>query len=391
MGQLIYYCAGADQNCLPSTHIPALLLNTLDHGANEKKIERAKQMCRIAKPKNLILDSSGYQIMKGEEKGKRMTFEANLPMKNTGKVLNISTEHVMRVAVIHQPQIVIGLDFPIQKVEGEAAQEFEFYKKLAFNIEWAHASFEWRNALVPQSQYFQPIQCYTLAHLDIFFDAIKRVELNGISMPIRTLKPYQLVLFLVGLYQRGITKVHLLGASNFATIAICAYAARCMFEWVSLDSTSWRFAADKVEFIKPRDLGRTKVKTGIDVAGYLPNDCPCPNCQGRNFSKIQALTPRKDKVDLLRRHNWWAINNVIAEVWAASADLFSLERFLKKRCKKSIQADELIRILTLVDCLKDGDIETLRFLLAPNPKTRKQSRRSRKQTITEFTALEVNQ
>jgi tRNA-guanine family transglycosylase len=391
MGQMIYYCAGADSNCLPTANVPAMLLNTLDHGANDKKIERAKQMRRIAKPKHVILDSSGYQILKAEEKVKKITFDADRDMKNTGTALNISPEHVMRVAAIHRPQIVIGLDFPIRKVEGEAAQEFEFHRKMAYNTDWAYASFEWRNALAPQSQYFQPIQCYTPEHLDIFFDAIKGVEFDGISMPIRTLKPYQLVFFLIGFYRRGITKIHLLGTSNFATIAICAYAARSMFEWVSLDSTSWRFAADKAEFIRPHDLARKKVKPGINVSDGPDNNCSCPNCHGRNFVEIQALAPRKDKVDMLRRHNWWALNNAIGEVWAASADLFKLEQFLKERCKKPADANELIRILSLVDYLKDCNIETLRFLLAPNPKHRNPARGTRKPTKPELAASEINQ
>jgi queuine/archaeosine tRNA-ribosyltransferase len=165
-----------------------MLLNTLDHGANDKKIERANQMCRIAKPKHVILDSSGYQILKAEEKGKKMTFDADLDMKNTGTALNISPEHVMRVAAIHRPQIVVGLDFPIRKVKGEAAQEFEFHRKLAYNIKWARESFAWRNAIAPRSEYFQPIQCFTLEHLDIFLDAsVRGVAFDGISMPIRTL------------------------------------------------------------------------------------------------------------------------------------------------------------------------------------------------------------
>ena len=390
MGQLVYYCAGADLNTLPAQHVSALLFNTLDHGANDNKIKRAKQMCRIARPKYVILDSSGYQILKAEEKGKMITFDADRKMKNTAKVLNISPEHVMRVAAIHRPQIVIGLDFPIDKIEGEAAREFEFYKKLQYNSKWAHESYAWRNALVPQSQYFQPIQCYTLAHLDIFFDSIKGVMFDGISMPIRTLKPYQLVLFLIDFYQRGITKIHLLGTSNLATIAICAYSARHLFEWVSLDSTSWRLAADKAEFIIPQNLTRKKVKPGINFSGDPHNDCPCPNCQGRSFSEIQALTPRKDKVDLLRRHNWWALNNAISEACAISTDLMRLERFLKERCKYPPDADELIQILCLVDCLKDGEIESLQLLLAPNLETRKPARRSRKSTIIEFAASEAS-
>ena len=61
---------------------------------------------------------------------------------------------------------------------------------------------------------------------------------DGISMPIRNMSIFELAVFLVILYQRGVTRIHLLGTSRFSVIALCAYAARNMFDWVSLDSTS---------------------------------------------------------------------------------------------------------------------------------------------------------
>ena len=223
MGQLVYYCAGADINNLPAQHVSALLFNTLDHGANDKKIENAKQMCRIAKPNHVILDSSGFQILEAQRKGKILTFDSNRPMKNTAKYLNLSPEHVMQVAAIHQPDIVVGLDRPILKLKGDVQQCLEFFKKRPLNVQWAYRSYAWKNAQIPGAQYFQPIQCYNLDQLDIFLNDIAGVLFDGVSMPIRNLKTAELALFLVSFYQRGIRRVHLLGTSNFETITICAY------------------------------------------------------------------------------------------------------------------------------------------------------------------------
>ena len=148
---------------------------------------------------------------------------------------------------------------------------------------WAFESFAWKNALIPDAQYFQPLQCYTLDHLDLFLNEIRGVHFDGVSMPVRTLKPAELALFLVSFYQRGITRVHLLGTSSFPVIVICAYAAWNLFEWVSLDSTTWRFAADKESFISPFDLSRTDLRTSVHVPATALNLCPCPFCRGRSF------------------------------------------------------------------------------------------------------------
>jgi queuine/archaeosine tRNA-ribosyltransferase len=380
MGELTYSCAGADPKSLPAPIIESLLFNVLDHGANDTKIAAAQEMCRAAKPSHTMLDSSGYQILKGQEKGKLITFDPGKPMKNTAKFLNISSQHVMQVAAIHQPEIVIGLDFPIQKVKSTVQEELEFAKKRPFNVQWAHESIAWRNALVSHIPYFQPIQCFTLDHLDVFLKDIRGVHFDGVSMPVRNLKLNALALFMVSFFQRGIRKVHLLGTCNFLHIAMCAFMARNMFDWVSLDSTSWRLAADKMEFFRSGDLGRRKLKTGIHIAVEDINDCLCPYCRGRSFLALQALEPRKTKVDLLRRHNWWALKSVVDDLRANSADLNLLEAALKARASKHAKVKELIEILSLLDLFKDVDIGTLMTLLPPISKKRTRSRASRSPT-----------
>ena len=159
MGPLVYFCAGADANNLPVPPVDGLLINALDHGSAPEKIEAAKKMCRKANPRYLIGDSSGFQIHKAEKAGKSITFNPGKPMKNSAKSLNISPQQVMEANATHQPGIVIGLDWPIRKPDSEIKKEFEFFKKLEFNVPWAFESFAWKNALVPHAQYFQPLQC----------------------------------------------------------------------------------------------------------------------------------------------------------------------------------------------------------------------------------------
>ncbi len=382
MGSLVYFNAGADRNNLPTSPIDGLLYNVLDHGSTPKKIEAAKQMRQKANPHHLLGDSSGFQVLMAQEKGKAMTFDPGLPMKNTANALNISPQQVMEANAIHQPNIVIGLDWPIRKLETEIQKQLEFYKKLEFNVPWAFESFAWKNALIPAAQYFQPLQCYTLDHLHFFLNKIGGVHFDGVSMPVRTLKPAEPALFLVSFYQRGITRVHLLGTSSLPVIVICVYVAWNLFEWVSLDSTTWRFAADKESYIGPFDLSRTDLRTSVHVPATALNLCSCPFCRGQSFQSIQTITPRSDKLRVLREHNWLAIANLVNDLYANGYTVPNLEKELRFRCQNQRRVDDLINILSVVDALKDCDIDILQTLLAPNPKRRKSTCSTRKQSYS---------
>ena len=380
MGPLIYSCAGADANNLPLSLIDSLLISPLDHGSTPQKSAAANKMIQKANPHYLLGDSSGYQIHDAEKKGKVITFDPSLPLKKTAKTLNISPQPVMQANAMHQPDIVIGLDWPIRKLDNDIQKQVEFYKKLEFNVPWAFESFAWKNALIPSAHYFQPLQCYWLDHVDIFLNKISGVNFDGISMPVRKVKPAELALFLVDFYQRGITRVHLLGTSSFPNIVICAYAAWNLFEWVSLDSTTWRYAADKESFISPFDLSRTDLRSSVHVSTNALNLCPCPFCRGRSFQSIQAITPRKDKVQMLREHNWLAIANLVNDLYANGYTISNLEKELRFRCRNHRRVSNLIDILSVVDALKDCDISLLQTMLAPNPIGRQRTRLTGRQT-----------
>ncbi|WP_155305030.1 hypothetical protein [Desulfosarcina widdelii] len=382
MGQLIYFCAGADAINLPTSPIDGLLINVLDHGSTPAKIKAARKMIRKANSRHKMEDSGGYPLLKAEEKGKVITFDPSLPLKNTGKALNISPQQVMEANAIHQPDIVIGLDWPIRKLETDIQKQLEFYKKLEFNVPWAFESFAWKNALIPSVQYFQPLQCYNLDHLDIYLNKIRGVLFDGVSMPVRNIKAAELALFLVSFYQRGITRVHLLGTSSFPVIVICVYAAWNLLDWVSLDSTTWRYAADKESFISPFDLSRTDLRAYVQVPATKLNPCPCPFCRGRSFQSIQAIAPRKDKLQFLREHNWLAIANLANELYANGYTIPNLEKELRFRCRNQRQVESLIQILSVVDALKDSDISLLQTVLASNPSGRQRTRLAGRQTST---------
>lgn len=209
-------------------------------------------------------------------------------------------------------------------------------------------------------------------------------------MPVRKVKPAELALFLVDFYQRGITRVHLLGTSSFPNIVICAYAAWNLFEWVSLDSTTWRYAADKESFISPFDLSRTDLRSSVNVSTNALNLCPCPFCRGRSFQSIQTITPRKDKLQMLREHNWLAIANLVNDLYANGYTIHNLEKELRFRCRNQRRVDSLINMLSVVDALKDSDISLLQTVLASNPTTRQRTRLAGRQTSPQKRPWEAN-
>lgn len=375
MGVLVNACAGAYDKILPQSHIEALLLNVPNHSSSESKIKKAKELVQRVRPRYLIKDSGGFQILDAEEKSKNVTFDPNLPVKCTSRELNIAPKHVMDGASVFQPDIVVGLDWPIVKinVEYHAAQEEEFFKKLEYNVKWAFESEYWWKRLCPQhTKFFLPIQCYNIAQLDLFLSSIAGLEYDGVSMPIRNLELWEIALFLVKFYQLGIKRVHLLGTSSFFTIALCAYMSQHMFGWVSLDAKSWFDAAKYSESFSQYDLSREKFGLSVTISQDIINDCPCPFCDGISFQQIQDLV-YKDKFSFLRNHNWWILNKAFDDLYQNSSDIIQLERFLRGRSKNPAMVDELYKILSLVEVLKDVDISLLQDLLDTGNKKRKPS------------------
>jgi hypothetical protein len=304
-----------------------------------------------------------------------------LPVKHTATEINLTPKHVMQAAAIIQPTIVVGLHFPIQKkIKEPMARQIEFIKKLEYNVPWAFDSAAWHKKLCSQVKFFIPIQCYDLEQLDIFFSRIDGLYFDGVSMPIRGMKIWEIALFFVKFYQLGITRVHLLGTSSFFNIALGAYMARHMFDWVSLDATSWRIAAEKKEFFNPFDLSRENLRSSATIDPEIKNDCPCPHCGGISFYQIKEMLVNK-RVALLRRHNWWEVDKKFRDLYENSIDVIQLERFLKKRSKRPAEVDKLCNTLSLVEALKDVDTDVLKNLLRPVGKKRKTSL-ARKQTVS---------
>jgi queuine/archaeosine tRNA-ribosyltransferase len=303
-----------------------------------------------------------------------------LPLKNGRREINLTPRHVMEAAAALQPDIVVGLDFPIRKLKSDAEKETEFARKAEENVRLAFESTEWWQRLCPNAEFFLPIQCYNLNHLDAFYRRTTGLSYDGISMPIRNLNLAEIALFMVSFYQRGERRVHLLGTFSFGTIALCAFMAHHMFDWISLDATSWRIAAEKGDFFNPLDLSREQLSPAVVVDPKFVNLCPCPFCRGISYAQIQSL-PRSDKTRLLREHNWWALDRVCRDLFSNGGNILSLERFLRPRCRRQDLVNDIITILSFADIFKDKGIAALQSLLASTTQKRKPTRAIRRQSV----------
>ena len=344
---------------LPSKKVKNILVNVFDHGINEKAIMNTQRMFAYAETEHRFLDSGGFQLHEAEKESKAMTFDSKSPLMNSRSHINVSPAHVVETACRLGPRTMTALDFPILKIKDQTEREGEFLRKLGFNVKWAIETAALRERYCPKVKLLIPVQAYDPGQFEFFNNLIQHANHDGLSMPLRNLKPPEVALFLLRFYQLGIQRVHLLGSSSFFTLAVAAFFARHFFQWVGTDSTTWRVAAQYEIYLNPNNLTGENMKNEVLIDQNLPIICNCPFCENRTFSFIKNL-PYTDKVALLRSHNFWTIEKAAEDLYKNSTDPLALERFLRKRSPRTKNIEGLIRCLSLIDLFKNEDINILK-------------------------------
>jgi queuine/archaeosine tRNA-ribosyltransferase len=360
MGFLVNFCAGTNREILPGKQVNALLLNVPQDGGSESAIKTSKVLIRVAKPKYFMLDSGGYQLLKAELENRRITYDRTRPISWEDTV-NLTPQHVVEVTARLRPDIMTALDFPVRKISDKQEQEAEFMRKLGFNVRWAIETARLREFHCPEIDLFLPVQCYSLEHFELFHESIKGVNFDGFSLPMRNLSVRGICLFLVKFYQIGIKRVHLLGTSAFPTIALLSYLARNYFDWVSLDSTTWRLEAQHSGYLNPHDLSSEYIGDDVLVDEKIEMNCKCPWCKDRTFTYIKNL-PYTEKVAFLRCHNYWAIEEVGRDLWEVSGTVVELVESLKRRTRRTGEIEELHEILSIMDACKNSQVDPIPLL-----------------------------
>jgi len=276
---------------------------------------------------HMILDSGGYQLIAAEQKGN---------LKKSKIMEWLSPKHVMATAAKFNPDIAMALDYPVLNFSDPRKQISEFEKKIITSLKWSKECIELRSSYCPEVQLFLPVQVYNTQQMDFFFTKLASTDFDGVSLPTRNALPSQLIQQMLFLHNIGIRKIHLLGTSTFANIIVSAFMARNYFDWVSLDSTTWRQQAQFGMYLHPCNLNPIKLKPNK----VYPNiKCSCPWCQYQNLYDFTNL-PVTDCSFFLANHNYFVIEDLCRQAFNHSGSINELEKFSRTRatdrCRKGI-------------------------------------------------------
>ena len=366
MGIFTNYCAGVSLAVAPALDVYAILTNSVQNAGNEIEVRSTQEMFRYLNTLYTMNDCGGYQILKKELEGGIITYDNSRPIICNKTEINITPALVVESNMKLKPQIMTSLDFPVPKFSDPYLQYQHFLKKLGFNLVWMRETAMLREKYCPEIELFIPIQAYTLQQfIDYIEKPLMELRFDGVSLPTRNLRSGGITLFLLKFYQLGIRKVHLLSVSNVLGLALAAYFARHIFDWCSVDATTWRLEADKLIYMDPRDfhavgLGRN--------ASFREGDrpyCECPWCRNYTFTGIMNI-PMTDRIALIRSHNYYVVQKAGREFYENSVDLITLQRCLKKRARNTSQIkkiDKLIRSLEIATYMRNADIKELEGLL----------------------------
>lgn len=328
MGQITIFCAGLEVKGLLVGPIDAILFSAPNLNKNTKEV------LRTLNPSEWMMDSGGYQCHEAENNGRTVTFDPFRPMfVSPEKGINITPEHVLRVAAKYRPSWLIGLDFPILKLPEGVQRKREFEKKLTTNVEWAITM----SQLLPEygldhRRFLLPVQCYDLDQFEIFYNLINGLRFGGMSMPVRNMDAESTIRFFGSMFHKRISRVHLLGTTSSEFIALSSYLARHFFDYISLDSTTWFKHARYGWYMNPSDLKTQNVCRGASYGGeQAAIRCGCPWCSYE--SSLNEIRDKNytEKMEFLCQHNFWVIRDFADRAFEAAVDLQTFENFLGSR------------------------------------------------------------
>lgn len=348
--------AGASHwRTLPSlTRIRGLLFNLYTNASSPQAIKSTLDM--LSKAGIIALDSSGFQLWEAETKGKEIISVPNIPVAIKGGI-NLHPHHLINAAIDLRPNILITLDFPILLVEDPRKRELEFLKKLGSNMYWAKETCRLNESHCKVEKVFVPIQAFNIKQIDIFLESISSAKYTGLCFPIRNYELPEIALFLLYFHKIKVKQIHVLGSTSFDVLALCAYFAEHYFEWLSVDSQSWRYCADLGQIVDHKNLKITNIGKFTPI---LPCDrkktCDCVACKGRSYYEISRLD-RDFQAPLLREHNHAAYTNVINSMKQAVGNWDAYQAYL--RTANGNYVENAIRVLDNVRRYDRFDIKLL--------------------------------
>lgn len=364
MGIFVNFCAGVSGDVLPSGQVWAILINPLQNACSDKIVSDTNKMFETVGTEYVMLDSGGYQVLSKRDKA-IITHDASLPLIYKPKRVNVATRHIVKSAWKFNPTpiIISSLDSPVDEETDLHEQRIEFFNNIGLNIIWFMQMCRLKEDLPPGTQIFIPVQCYNLSQFRAYEACLRGLDYNGLSLPTRNLGPAGIALFLLKFYQMGVKRVHLLSVSNFTGLALAAFFARHVFDWCSVDATTWRIQADNQSYLNPLDLRQVDVKQNSTISKDMKITCDCPWCRGRTFTGL-VNTPLTDRSSILRCHNYYVIQKAGRDFYTYADDPESFGWYLRTRnIKRDKKLDQLIYSLPIIYDHRDEPIRELEKML----------------------------
>lgn len=358
MGEFINVCSGAGVGTLPANQVESILYNVPLAIKNKNSIIDTQHLIDEAKPRILFQDSGGFQLHETLAAGGSVTFDPHKGVDNNG-ILNLTPQHLIAAAKIFNPHIMISLDNPIPEIKNatHADKQIKFLEYHGYNLRWAKESSRLRGKHCPEIELFVPVQCYTLQQLNYFLEDFGDTLCDGFSIPQRNHEPAEIAVFMLRLYHSGCRKVHILGTFKLRVIALAAYFARNYFDFVSLDCTLWRSDAELSKYYWPLDLRPVRLKDEYSIDEKVEIPCQCPWCEEKTFTKIKNM-PYTEQTGLLRRHNYWIIEQAMREFYNHAETALSLKTFLSEHSDRKKEIKEIFNFLNMLEQLKGEKPET---------------------------------
>ena len=335
---------------IPSSRMEAVLINVPHVTKYSTSIDNTKALIKKTGAQYVMLDSGGYTVFNTYRKDGSITLSGSkLMISRKGKQIIVSCQNVVDVASKIQPDIVIGLDYPVMTTRNPVIQMEEFDRKKELNLQWMKEMSELCQIYCPHIELYLPIQCYDLDQFAYFEDDLMRLKYDGMALPIRNMNPMEISRFLIRINELGIRKVHLLGTSSFSNIALATYFARNVFERCSIDSTTWSIGVQYHQYIHPYLLTKILVGRTSTAEGSERLPCKCRWCKGKTYGDITNLVDRERR-EHLKHHNYLAFKNAGEEFSKHARDPHAFESFLRKHApKRNKDINCIMRAIRMAD------------------------------------------
>ena len=336
-----------------------ILFNIIDNFRTERMMEKTRDFIDKSLGRKIFLDSSGYHLLNAENKGKEITFDYSRDIVSGKRAFNLTTDHIIELREKLGETLSTNLDWPVKKTNDPSEQKADFKKKFDFNIKSAVRTAQITAEKQLPGSLFLGIQAYNVSQVDRFLNSFKDLTFDGVCLPVRTMTTRQIAAFVFRIRQVGIKAVHILGTGSLANLAMCAFLARNVVDYISVDGTGWLFATSDEKIMDPVTLRRIKV--GKNDTGPFLKDCGCRICRGKN-PYDRPVTPWESRAI----HNCHAVCHACEELYRYATDIELLTNHLKNPAFEWSErtVDMAIKGVSGILAFKDAETKDLeRYLI----------------------------